>query len=118
MGLLCALVLGGLATSVISAPQAGVATTSWQLDFTFHDLQRITLRHPGDAAPTTYWYMLYEVSNNTRRDVEFYPSFEIVTNTLNPNRQAETMHRYQALRPARSHRRLHGNALNRDMAPS
>lgn len=86
MGCLCALVSGGLATAVLAAPQAGVATTSWELDFTFHDLQRITLRHPGDAAPTTYWYMLYEVSNNTRRDVEFYPSFTIVTDTLRPVR--------------------------------
>ena len=83
---MCALVLGGFATTALAAPQAGVATTGCQLDFTFHDLQRITLRHAGDAAATTYWYMLYEVSNNTRRDVEFYPSFEIITNTLHPVR--------------------------------
>ena len=48
----------------------------------FHDPQRITFRLPGDTHETTFWYMLYEVTNSTGRDVEFFPSFRLVTDTL------------------------------------
>lgn len=57
-------------------------TPSSQLDFQFHDPQRITLQLPGDPSPTTYWYLLYTVTNNTGKDVQFFPSFRLVTNTL------------------------------------
>lgn len=70
-------------------PQAGVAANdpspgsrSWQLDVKFHDPQRIDVRLPGDAHHTTYWYMLYEVTNSTRQDRQFFPSFRLVTSTL------------------------------------
>jgi hypothetical protein len=69
----------GLASA---APKAGAATKSWQLDVRFHDPQRITLQLPGDSQGTTFWYLLYEVTNNTGRDVPFYPSFRLVTDTL------------------------------------
>jgi hypothetical protein len=67
---------------VFAAPQAGLVSSSWQLDFEFHDPQRITLHLPGEKEETTYWYMVYQVTNNTGRDVQFYPSFELVTDTL------------------------------------
>lgn len=55
---------------------------SWQLDVKFHDPQRISLRLPGNAEYTTYWYILYEVTNNTGQDRQFFPSFRLVTDTL------------------------------------
>ncbi len=70
------------AAAGLAAPEADIATTQWQLDFEFHDPQRITLTLPGDAEPTTLWYVLYKVTNNTGRDVQFYPSVRLVTNTL------------------------------------
>ena len=66
----------------LATPRAGASTTARQLDVKFHDPQRITLQFPGDSHPTTFWYVLFEVTNNTGRDVEFYPSFRLVTNTL------------------------------------
>ena len=54
----------------------------WRLDVKFHDPQRITFRLPGDTHETTFWYLLYEVNNSTGRDVEFFPSFRLVTDTL------------------------------------
>lgn len=77
-----AAVLGGFAVAASAAPKADIATTKWQLDFEFHDPQRMTLVLPGDAAPTTFWYVLYQVTNHTGRDVQFYPSFRLVTDTL------------------------------------
>lgn len=58
------------------------APHGWRLDVKFHDPQRITLRLPGDTHDTTFWYMLYEATNATGRDVEFFPSFRLVTDTL------------------------------------
>jgi len=65
-----------------AAPQADIATTAWQLDLRFKDPQRITLRLPGDDYDTTFWYVMYEVTNRTGKDVDFFPSFRIVTDTL------------------------------------
>ncbi len=72
------LVSGALA----AAQTGGQSGSGWQLDVTFHDPQRIVLRLPGDEHGTTCWYMLYQVTNNTGREVEFYPSFRLVTDTF------------------------------------
>ncbi len=80
--ILCGTVWSLCCGHVAAAPRAELGTTAWQLDFKFHDPQRITLRLPGDAHSTTFWYMLYEVTNNTGRDRGFYPSFRLVTDTL------------------------------------
>lgn len=66
----------------MAAPQPSKAPRAWELDVEFHDLQRITVTLPGDSKPTAYWYLLYTVTNNSGRDVEFYPSFDLVTNQL------------------------------------
>lgn len=66
----------------LAEPRAGLASTHWQLDIRFEDPQRINVRLPGDETDTAYWYVVYEVVNNTGRDLHFYPSFKLVTNTL------------------------------------
>ena len=77
-----AVVLGVCSAFGLGAPEASIATTEWQLHFEFHDPQRITLTLPGDSQPTTFWYVVYQATNDTGQDVEFYPSFRIVTDTL------------------------------------
>ena len=79
-GVVVVYVLSG--ASATAAPAAELTASSWELDFTFHDPQRMTLRLPGDSQETTFWYLLFEVINNTGRDVGFYPSFRLVTDTL------------------------------------
>jgi hypothetical protein len=56
--------------------------SSWRLGFEFHDPQRINVRLPGSDAESTYWYMLYRVTNNSGEDVQFFPSVRLVTGTL------------------------------------
>ena len=65
-----------------AAPQPSVAPKSWQLEFEFHDPVRISLTLPGESAPTTFWYVLYSVTNQTGREAPFYPTFHLVTDTL------------------------------------
>ena len=65
-----------------AAPEPSVAPTSWELDFTYSDPQRITLTLPGNNATTTYWYMLYTVTNTTGDEADFYPTFKVITGDL------------------------------------
>ncbi|MCA9250157.1 MAG: hypothetical protein R3E58_00980 [Phycisphaerae bacterium] len=74
-GLVCA-------TPAVAAPEASKIARRWQLDIEFHDLERVSVTLPGDNKPTAYWFMLYTVTNNTGEDIEFYPTFDLVTSTL------------------------------------
>ena len=78
---------GGLA---LAAPQTGLISPSWELDIEFHDPQRITV--PTKDGSETYWYVLYRVINRTGKDVRFFPSFRIVTNTLKVTHAGDGVH--------------------------
>jgi hypothetical protein len=77
---MAAYMLSLVAASALADASPGAR--SWQLDVKFHDPQRISLRLPGDSHPTTFWYMLYKVTNNTGQDRQFFPSFRLLTGTL------------------------------------
>jgi len=72
--------LEGGDSSMGSAPRW--SPRAWELELSFHDPQRIVVHHPGDREPTTYWYLLYRVTNRTDRDVDFHPTFELVTDSM------------------------------------
>lgn len=72
----------GVAGRAAAGSRAELISTAWQLDFHFYDPQRISVTVPGESTPRTFWYLLFQVVNNTGRDVEFYPSFDLVTDTL------------------------------------
>lgn len=67
---------------VEDAPKPAVAPVSWELKFRFQDPQRLSVVVPGHSEPVLYWYMVYSVENPTDAEVEFYPRFDIVTDTL------------------------------------
>ncbi len=69
-------VWAGISALATAAPQADLVSRSWELVFDFKDPQRITVQ--GES----YWYVVFRVTNRTGKDVEFYPSFRLVTNTL------------------------------------
>ena len=78
------------ALSTLAAPQAGLISPSWELDVEFFDPQRITVSTAtGDQ---TYWYVLYRVINRTGKDVRFFPSARIVTNTLRVTDAGDGVH--------------------------
>jgi len=78
--ILCVLSVTSQPAPVAIEPSAAVMT--WELRFRFEDPQRVSVVVPGKREPVVYWYMLYSVENPTDREVDFYPEFEIVTNTL------------------------------------
>ncbi len=65
-----------------AAPEPATVPVSWQLTFRYQDPQRVSILLPGRARPVVYWYMLYTVENPTGREVDFYPEFDLVTDTL------------------------------------
>ena len=79
---LTAAVVLAAAPNLLAVPEPAKAPKSWELDFEFHDLARISLTLPGDRQPTTYWYVLYTVTNNSGREAPFFPTFELVTSSL------------------------------------
>ncbi len=80
--LCCALVCLPLCGQARGTSEAGLVSLAWQVSFEFHDPKRISIVLPGDDHATVFWYMLYEVTNETGRDVAFYPSFRLVTDSL------------------------------------
>jgi len=66
-----------------AAPQPSLVPKSWELNFRYMDPQRIVVTVPGRAEPVVYWYMLYTVENRTGEARDFYPTFELVTDTFN-----------------------------------
>lgn len=58
------------------------APVSWELTFRFQEPEKVSVVVPGKAEPVVYWFMLYSVENPSDQEVEFYPTFELVTNTL------------------------------------
>jgi hypothetical protein len=63
-------------------PEPDLVPGAWELNFRFHDPQRVSVLLPGQEEPVVYWYMLYTVENPTGQEVDFYPEFELVTETL------------------------------------
>ncbi|MBI9017649.1 MAG: hypothetical protein JEZ07_10375 [Phycisphaerae bacterium] len=60
-------------------PSPGV----WQVDIAIHGSpEQITVTMPGEKKTRTFWYLLYTITNNSGQDVDFHPSFELMTNTF------------------------------------
>ncbi|MDP6637351.1 MAG: hypothetical protein QGG42_20835 [Phycisphaerae bacterium] len=72
----------------MTAPEPYEVPTTWELKIDFQAPQPITVTLPGQKKPTTFWYMLYTVSNLSRdpetgrgADQDFIPEFIMYTNT-------------------------------------
>lgn len=70
------------AEDYITATQPSLAPVSWELKFRFQDPQRVSVVVPGQKEPVLYWYLLYTVENAGKQEVDFYPQFDLVTDTL------------------------------------
>ena len=61
-------------------PRPNTVPRSWNLRFDYDDIQRITVDLPNGGPKTTYWYLIYTVTNDSGQEVAFYPAFEVLTN--------------------------------------
>ena len=69
----------GWSQPLAAAPEPSIMPQSWQLEMTIEPLRRIDVHWPGQSSPMTYWYLLYQVVNNTHQEIEFVPTFHLTT---------------------------------------
>jgi len=59
-------------------PKPSVNHISWELDFTHGLPTRIAVTLPGQDAPKAFWYMTFNVVNNSKDEQNFLPIFDLV----------------------------------------
>lgn len=91
------LLLGGLvAIQVSGAPEPSRVEIpgNWQIDIKLQGQpQLLSIALPGENERRNYWYLLYTVTNNTGQEVNFYPQFEIFTDTFKIHRSEKHVSR-------------------------
>jgi hypothetical protein len=67
-----------------AAPEPAIvpALGQWTLDVEFTHLQQIVLPIGENMQPKRFWYTIVTVTNNTGFDVDFYPKFDLMTDTF------------------------------------
>ena len=75
----CAAIPGSTALANHPEPSPYPLSTAWYLDFKHGTPKRIVVDVPGEKVPQAYWYLTYSVINNTGKEVDFWPEFEMVT---------------------------------------
>ena len=62
-------------------PRPSPSGRGWQLKFEYGQMHKVRLVLPGQTQVKTFWYMPYVVTNNTGRDISFYPRSYLLTDS-------------------------------------
>ena len=67
-----------------SAPEPAAVPTSniWTINTEFSHPQQIIMQNESTNQLKRYWYMIITLTNETKRDVDFYPKCELMTDTF------------------------------------
>jgi hypothetical protein len=73
-----------MACMCLSAPEPAIVPGpgQWTVDVMFEHPQQITLGSGRNSKPRQFWYTIVTLTNNTKRDVDFYPRCELMTDTF------------------------------------
>lgn len=63
-------------------PQPSPYPVSWELDFKHGDPKRIVVDVATSSTPQAYWYVTYRITNNTDKEQQWLPTFELLTGDL------------------------------------
>jgi hypothetical protein len=68
----------------LAAPEPAIvpAPGQWTVDVEFTHPQQIVLRRSSDNQPVRFWYTILTLTNNTGKDVGFYPKCDLLTDTF------------------------------------
>ena len=68
----------------LAAPQPAIVPgpDDWTMNVRFEHPQQIALKFSGQAQVRRFWYVIITLTNNTQRDVGFYPKCELMTDTF------------------------------------
>ncbi|GAF76801.1 unnamed protein product, partial [marine sediment metagenome] len=56
--------------------------SDWTVDVVFEHPQQIMLPSSGEGELRRFWYTIITLTNKTKRDVDFYPRCELMTDTF------------------------------------
>jgi len=76
-------VLVAIACMCLAAPQPAIVPgpDDWTVEVTFEHPQQIVVKSSDDK-PGRFWYTIVTLTNNTNRDIDFYPKCELMTDTF------------------------------------
>ncbi|MEA2711002.1 MAG: hypothetical protein QOF78_3603 [Phycisphaerales bacterium] len=60
-------------------PKPSPYPKTWELSFEHGKPQRVVVQDAKTNVPRAYWYMTYQVTNNSDNEQPFLPAFELVT---------------------------------------
>jgi hypothetical protein len=68
----------------LAAPEPAIvpAPGEWTVDTEFSHPQQLVLQRSSDNKPVRFWYVIVTLTNNTGRDVDFYPKCDLMTDTF------------------------------------
>lgn len=77
-------ILAVMAGVCMAAPEPAIVPGPdiWTVDTTFDHPQQIILRFDDESRPKRFWYTIVTLTNKTKRDVDFYPKCELMTDTF------------------------------------
>jgi len=72
------------ACNCFAAPKPAIvpAPDKWTVDVEFTHPQQIVMGQDPSGQPLRYWYVILTLTNNTGRDVEFYPMCDLMTDSF------------------------------------
>ncbi|HYO09471.1 MAG TPA: hypothetical protein VER17_10910 [Tepidisphaeraceae bacterium] len=65
--------------SPASFPKPSPYPKSWELKFSYGKPKRVVVQVPGKSVPQAFWYLTYNVTNDTDREQLFLPMLELAT---------------------------------------
>lgn len=74
--------VGVCAYAVAPEPAIVPGPGLWTVDTTFRHPQQIVLQPSADGKARRFWYTIVTLTNNTSREVEFYPKCDLMTDTF------------------------------------
>ncbi len=77
------IILAAVACVCLAAPQPAVVPgpDDWTVEVAFEHPQQIVVKS-GTDEPSRFWYTIMTLTNNTNRDIDFYPKCELMTDTF------------------------------------
>ena len=77
-------VLAVFTAASMGAPEPAIVQgpDEWTVEAEFEHPQQITVQLAIDKRPRRFWYTIITLTNQTNRDVDFYPKCELMTDTF------------------------------------
>jgi len=81
-GVIAILLMVTCISFAVPEPSVVPGPSQWTLETKFTNPEQIVFGYNQDNKPIRYWYVIITLTNNTDKDVDFYPRSELVTDTF------------------------------------